>query len=418
MLQVLWRVSSLLVGTALLMAGSSLVSMLLPLAMERAEFSTEMTGFIMASYYGGLALGCLYSLRIIIMVGHIRAFAGFAAVVSALVLVHPMAFSAPVWILLRLIMGFCLAGLYAVMESWLNERATNETRGRVLSVYLMTQYLSLTVGQMMVNLWDLSQLEPYMVAAVLVSLSLAPVVMTRESAPDLKQVQPLGLRELLRISPLGVVGTFCSGLLMGGFFGLGAVYGAESGFSVFEVSLFVSALVVGGFCLQFPIGRLSDIFDRRTVMFFTLLFGVALAAGAVALRQMSNDVWFFLALTAALGGPMTAVYPLSVGQAFDYIPKERYVAASGGLLLAYSVGATLGPIAISFAMSWTGPNAFFGFHSLVSLLLALFVLYRMKKRAALPAREQEVFKPLPAVSPVAMELDPRANKIKVQTSAS
>ena len=417
MLKVLAQVSSLLAGTALLMVGSSLLSMLLPLSMERAGFSTELTGFMMASYYGGLMLGCLYSLRLILMVGHIRAFAGLAAVVAAVVLTHPMAFSPWIWMVLRLIVGFCLAGLFAVMESWLNERASNETRGRVLSVYLMTQYLSLTVGQMMVNLWDITALEPFMVAAILVCLSLVPVVLTRERAPDLKQAERLGILALFRISPLGVVGTFCSGLLMGSFYGLGAVYGNETGFDVLEISLFVSSLVIGGFLLQFPIGRLSDIFDRRTVMVVALLFGVMLAAGGVALRQATDNIWYFMILTACLGGPMTAVYPLSVGQAFDYLPKEKYVAASGGLLMSYAIGATVGPIAISFVMSWTGPDAFFGFHSVVSLLLASFVLFRMRRRAALPAREQEVFKPLPAVSPVAMELDPRAKKAELPKAA-
>lgn len=410
MFQILAQVSSLLAGTALLMVGSSLLSMLLPLSMEQAGFSTELTGFMMASYYGGLMLGCLYSLRLILMVGHIRAFAGLAAIVAAVVLTHPMAFSPWIWMFLRLVVGFCLAGLFAVMESWLNERASNETRGQLLSVYLMTQYLSLTAGQMMVNLWEITALEPYMTAAILVCLSLVPVVLTRERAPDLKAAERLGLVALFRISPLGVVGTFCSGLLMGGFYGLGAVYGNETGFDVLEISLFVSSLVIGGFLLQFPIGRLSDIFDRRTVMVVALLFGVMLAAGGVALRQTTDNIWYFMILTACLGGPMTAVYPLSVGQAFDYLPKEKYVAASGGLLMSYAIGATLGPIAISFAMSWTGPDAFFGFHSSVSLLLAAFVLFRMRRRAALPAREQEVFKPLPAVSPVALELDPRANK--------
>lgn len=408
MIKVLWQVSSVLVGTALLMIGSSLLGILLPLHMARSGFSTETTGFVMASYYAGLMLGALYGLRFIIMAGHIRAFAGFAALVSAVVLLHPLYITPWAWVVLRLLVGFCLAGLFAVMESWLNERSTNETRGRVLGVYLMTQYISLTCGQMMVNFWQVWQLEPYMIAAILVSLSLVPVVLTRESAPDLSRVQPLRLLELLRISPLSVMGTFCSGLLMGGFFGMGAIYAKAIQFDTFGVSIFLSGLVVGGFLLQFPIGRASDIFDRRTVMAAVLAMGAILSVVGALLPQVTSNLWAFGLLAALIGGPFTAVYPLAIGQAFDYLPKERYVAASGGLLLSYAIGATAGPIVASFAMANIGSYAFFGFFALVTLLLLGFVLYRMRVRTPLPPSEQEVFRNIPAISPVAAELDPRA----------
>lgn len=410
MIKVLWQVSSVLAGTALLMIGSSLLGILLPLHMARSGFSTETTGFVMASYYAGLMLGALYGLRIIIMAGHIRAFAGFAALVSAVVLLHPLYITPWAWVVLRLLVGFCLAGLFAVMESWLNERSNNETRGRVLGVYLMTQYISLTCGQMLVNVWQVWQLEPYMIAAILVSLSLVPVVLTRESAPDLSRVQPLRLLELLRISPLSVMGTFCSGLLMGGFFGMGAIYAKAIQFDTFGVSIFLSGLVVGGFLLQFPIGRASDVFDRRTVMAVVLCFGAALSVIGMLLPQVSLNFWVFAVLAALIGGPFTAVYPLAIGQAFDYLPKERYVAASGGLLLSYSMGATAGPIITSFAMANIGSFAFFGFFALVTVLLLGFVIYRMRVRTPLPPREQEVYQNVPAISPspVAAELDPRA----------
>jgi len=410
MITVLWRVSSVFAGTLFLMAGTSLLGILLPLAMSRNGISTETIGLVMAAYYAGLMLGARYGMAVITTIGHIRAFAGFAAVVCAVVLTHPLWVDPIVWALLRLICGFCLAGLFAVMESWLNDSTTNATRGRVLSVYLMVTYVSSTGGQLMVNAWDVWQFIPYMIAAIIICLSLVPVVLTREAAPDISAVEPLKLRELFRISPLSVVGTFCSGLLMGGFYGMGAVYGKLVQFDVLGISLFLSALVVGGFLLQFPIGKLSDIFDRRTVMAAVMAVACGLSVAGVFLPSLTGNFWAFVVLAALVGGPFSVVYPLALGQAFDYLPKERYVAASGGLLLSYAVGATVGPIVVSFVMGHLGPSAFFGYFAAVCFLLFAFVLYRMRVRTPLPPRAQEVYRAVPALSPVAAEMDPRASQ--------
>ena len=408
MVPVLWQVSSVLLGAGLLLVGTSLLSILLPLSMQRAGFPTELTGLVMSSYYAGLMLGSKYGLRIITRFGHIRAFAGFAALVCVTVLAHPLWIDVGPWIALRLVCGFCLAGLFAVMESWLNDSSTNATRGRVLSIYLMTNYIAMTAGQLLVNVWEFWQLEPYMVGGLIVALSLVPVVMTRERAPDISRIEALTLTALLRISPLAVVGTFCSGLLMGGFYGMGAVYGQLVQFDVLGISVFLSALVVGGFLLQFPIGKLSDVLDRRSVMAVSVAVAAALSTLGIFLPGLTRELWLFALLAALCGGPFSVVYPLSTGQAFDYLPKERYVAASGGLLLSYALGATLGPLLCSFFMAQLGAPAFFGYFAVVCGALLLFTLYRMRMRTPLPAREQEVFKNVPAMSPVAAELDPRA----------
>jgi MFS family permease len=408
MLSVLWQVSSVLLGAGLLLVGSSLLSILLPLSMQRAGFPTELTGLVMSSYYAGLMLGSKYGLAVITRLGHIRAFAGFAAIVCASVLAHPLWIDVAPWIALRLVCGFCLAGLFAVMESWLNDSSTNQTRGRVLSIYLMTNYIAMTAGQLLVNVWEFWRLEPYMVGGLIVALSLVPVVMTRERAPDISRVEPLRLRELFRVSPLSVVGTFSSGLLMGGFYGMGAVYGQLVQFDVLGISIFLSALVVGGFLLQFPIGKLSDVLDRRSVMAVAVAVAGGLSVLGIFLPGLTRELWLFALLAALCGGPFSVVYPLSTGQAFDYLPKERYVAASGGLLLSYAIGATLGPLACSFVMARLGAPAFFGYFAVVCGALLLFTLYRMRMRTPLPARQQEVFKNVPALSPVAAELDPRA----------
>ncbi len=408
MLGVLWQVSSVLAGTALLTIGTSLLSILLPLSLARNGISTELTGLVMSAYYGGLMLGARYGLSIITRIGHIRAFAGFAAICCASVLAHPLWVDPAPWIALRLICGFCLAGLFSVMESWLNDSTTNATRGRVLSVYLMTSYISSTVGQLMVNVWDVWQVFPYLVAGLIISLSLVPVVLTGVHAPDISRVQPLKLRRLIKISPLAVVGTFCSGMLMGAFYGLAAVYGQLVQFDVLGISVFLSAMVIGGFLLQFPIGKLSDVLDRRTVMATVMAVAAALSVIGVLLPNFTGNFWFFVVLAGLVGGPFSVVYPLALGQAFDYLPKESYVAASGGLLLSYAAGATIGPIVCSFLMGQIGPSAFFGYFAAVCFLLFAFVIYRMRVRTPLPAAEQEVYKAVPVNSPIAAELDPRS----------
>jgi MFS family permease len=408
MLSILWQVSSVLAGTALLMLGTSLLSILLPLSLSRSGFSIEIVGFVMSAYYGGLVLGAIYCMRIIARIGHIRAYACFAAITCAAVLAHPMWVDPFFWIGLRLITGFCLAGLFAVLESWLNHSSGNRTRGRVLSIYLMTTYVSITAGQLLVNLWDAWQYMPYMVGGMVVALSLVPVVMTRVEAPDISQSEHLPARELFRISPLAVVGCVSSGLVLGGFYGMGAIYAKLIQFDQWGVSVFLSAMVVGGFLLQFPIGRLSDKLDRRTVMAVCMLLATGLCAAAIFVPRLSAEIWPIAAIAALCGGPFSVIYPLSTGQAYDYLPKERYVAAAGGLLLAYAVGATAGPIVVSFLMGRLGAEAFFGFFAVVCGLLCLFVVYRMRMRTALPANQQEVYRQVPAYSPVAAELDPRA----------
>ena len=387
MLSIIWQVSSVLGGTALLMLGTSLLSILLPLSLSRSGFSTEIIGFVMSAYYGGLVLGAINCMRIIARIGHIRAYACFAAVTCAAVLAHPMWVDPFFWIFLRLITGFCLAGLFAVLESWLNHSSGNRTRGRVLSIYLMTTYVSITGGQLLVNLWDAWQYLPYMVGGMVVALSLVPVVMTHVSAPDITQSEHLTARELLRISPLAVVGCFSSGL------------------------------VLGGFLLQFPIGRFSDKLDRRTVMAVSMLLATGLCAAAIFVPRLSAEIWPMAMIAALCGGPFSVIYPLSTGQAYDYLPKERYVAAAGGLLLAYAVGATAGPIVVSFLMGRLGAAAFFGFFAVVCGLLCLFVVYRMRARTPLPPDQQEVFRQVPAYSPVAAELDPRATTSKGGTAS-
>ncbi|MGF1610098.1 MAG: MFS transporter [Kiloniellales bacterium] len=408
MVATLASIAALLMGALIMLLGSSLLGIVLPLRMSAAGFSTEVTGIIMGAYFAGLLAGSIYGKRVIGEVGHIRAFAGFAAIMAAAALAYPMQVGTLSWGLLRFIGGFCTAGVFAAIESWLNERSSNETRGRVLSIYMVNNYLGIMLGQFMINLWDIGTAEVFMMASLLTSLSLVPVVLTRVAAPDISQIKPLSLAALYRASPLGVIGSLASGTVLGGYYGLGAIFAEQIGFSIFEVSLFMGSVILGGLLLQWPIGRVSDRYDRRRVLLVVLLLLLAACGAGSAILLMAEIFPLMLGIGLLLGGTMMCIYPIAVSQAYDHLTPDRYVGASSGLLLAYSLGATAGPVLCGFAMARLGPQAFFGFIVAVALLLVAFVLYRLRAREAVPLEERETVVPLPRMSPVVAELDPRA----------
>lgn len=407
MLVTLGSIAALLLGAFIMLLGNSLLTLALPLKMSDAGFATEITGVIMAAYFAGLLTGALYGKRVIGEVGHIRAFAGFAAMMAAATLAYPMQVSEIAWCALRFIGGFCVAGLFAVLESWMNERASNELRGRVLSIYMVNNYLGIMLGQLMINLWDIDTLEVFMMAALLISLCLVPIVLTKVRAPNIAHIRPLSLVALYRSSPLGVVGSMASGAVLGAYYGMGAIFAQQIGLSVFQISLFMGAFILGAMTLQWPVGRLSDRYDRRLVLLGILSVVLIACAAGFGTSFLREPFHLLLGIGVLLGGAMMSIYPIAVSQVYDHVEPDRYVAASSGLLLTYSLGAIAGPIVAGFAMAQLGPFAFFLFIAAVAGLLAAFGLYRVKSREPLPAEERKAFVALPRMSPVASELDPR-----------
>lgn len=407
MFQTLLSVAPLLLGAGAMMVGNSLLGILVPLKMIAADYSTEITGLIMAAYFGGLLVGSVYGQQLIGRVGHIRTFAGLAAILAAAALIYPLQFIPFSWGLLRFVSGLCIAGLFAAIESWLNERCTNETRGQVLGVYMVVVYGAVVVGQVMVNLWELDEDFGFIVGAILILLSLVPVALTKIEAPSLEDLEPLSPRALYDASPLAVVGSFIAGFVMGAYYGLGAVFAQSVGFNLLGVSIFVGSVIFGGMVLQWPIGRISDRFDRRSVLLVVLLLTALASLAAVNAPALADPRPALLGLGLLLGGTMTAIYPLCTAQAFDYIPRTQYVAASAGLMLAYAAGATVGPALCALAMGALGPYAFFGFIGTAAGAFAGFVFYRMQARTPLPTEEQEPYVVVPRLSPTAAELDPR-----------
>lgn len=280
--------------------------------MEAAGYPVALTGAIMAAYYLGLAAGGLRAKRVITRIRHIRAFAVFAAIATTTTLAYSIAFTPVIWIVLRVVNGFCIAGLTTAIESWLNKRSTNVTRGRVLGIYMVTFYAAVAGGQTLVNLSATEGLDLFMLTASLFALALVPVALTSLGEPDLRDVLPFSLQNLYTASPVGVVGGFVSSLLVGSFYALGVVFARRIGLDAGQAALFMSVVVLGGMNVQLPVGVLADRYDRRLV-----LAGALLAVGlcwSILAHSAATGLSFavLLSLAAPFGGAISSTYPLCV----------------------------------------------------------------------------------------------------------
>ncbi|MCK0165033.1 MFS transporter [Marinobacter sp. S6332] len=404
---VLTSIRPLLGGTAALIAGNNLLGVVLPLRMEAAGYPVALTGAIMAAYYFGLALGGWRGKRVILRIGHIRAFAAFAALAATVTLAYT-AFTHPAaWVALRVVNGFCIAGLTATIESWLNTKSSNQTRGRILGFYMLTYYLAIVVGQTMVNLADPTAPDLFMLAAALTVVSLIPVAMISLGEPNLSDSRVLSVKALYAASPVGLIGAAVAGLMIGSFYALGIVFASRIGLSVTEAAMFMSTVVLGGLAFQLPMGVLADRYDRRLIMSIALIAvgGLWLILSGSAAAGIPFTALLVMALL--FGGAMSSIYPLCVAETFDRLERKYYVAASGRLLMIHSIGATVGPMVAAALMAVFGPYSFFLFESAVALIYAMYVLMRLGVRPSIPKALREKYVPLPDVAPIATGLDPR-----------
>ncbi len=371
-------ISSLLLSYGMLLLGNGMIGTLLGIRSRLEEFSMEITGVIMAGFSVGLLMGALYAVRIVAAVGHIRAFAAFASIMSVAVLAHVLFIDPVTWFVLRVVAGFCMAGMVMVVESWVNERTTNNTRGQILSLYMITNYLGAGLGQFMLLVGDPAQFQLFIIASMVYSLALVPILLTRASAPKPSSPQRMKFRELFAISPVGVFGTICAGMANSSLNSMGAVFAKEIGLSIGDVSVFMAAAILGGMVLQYPIGRLSDKFDRRTV-----LVSASLATGLAALAVIwatGQTVAILFAAVAFYGAVGFTIYPLSASQVNDLAAPDRLVQVAAGLLIAYGIGASIGPIMAAQSMAAFGPAGFFLFIVGVNSALILFTTIRIIQR--------------------------------------
>jgi MFS family permease len=373
---------ALLLGLALLMIGNGLQGSLLGLRATLEAFPTAITGILMSAYYIGALAGSVLVPRMVNRVGHVRVFAALASLASTTILIHAAVIEPATWAAMRLLAGFCFAGLYVVTESWLNDVATNETRGRLLSVYMIVWLGGMTVGQGLLNLADPRGDALFMLVSVLVSLGLIPMMLSATPGPELRAPTPIGLRALYQISPTGMLAFCATGVTQGALTGMGAVYGAAIGLSVAEISLFMALVLIGGMVLQWPIGWLSDRLDRRGVLVATTLLAAAFALAASL--AAGRSVGALLAAAFLYGGSMMPMYSLCLAYANDHLRPEQRVSASGTLLLVGGVGAAAGPLLVAAAMDLLGPPGFFWCLATLHLAIGAFVIYRMTRRAGPP----------------------------------
>lgn len=379
---------SILLSVAFLIMGNGLQLMLLPIRGGMEGFSAFQIGLLGSGYFFGFVLGCAFTPRMIMRVGHIRTFAALVAIASAAALGYPMALDASVWIILRLITGFCLAGLYLVVESWLNDQATNETRGVLISTYVTVNFTVITVGQMMVTLFQPSSFILFSIASVLVSLAAVPIVMTRSSQPPPITVVRFRPMRMFRLSPTGTVAIFLIGLATGSFWSLAPAYANVVSGNIGDAAWFMSAAVLGGAVAQFPAGKISDRVDRRKV-----LIGLALVCAAVGaalwLTTETSLAWF--ALGAAFGAGLLPSYAIAAAHVFDFADRSDYVEISAGLLLLNGMGSTIGPLLSSASVELLGQPGFFAANALIQIVLIGYVGFRLSQREGLPIEEKQTF---------------------------
>jgi len=399
---------ALFVGLAFVMIGNGLNGSVLGVRSQEAGFDLTVTGVIMAAYFAGFLAGTAYAERALKSVGHIRVFAALASTASSVVLLQALSITPGTWIATRFLFGACMAGIYVVVESWLNDLATNETRGRILSVYMLVSMGGVGAGQMLLNVRDGSGFTLFIIVSVAVSFSLVPVTLSASSAPPLVVPAPMGLRELATRVPTGVVSSFFSGAGAGALLGMSAVYASEVGMSSGRISLFLAAPMLGALLFQYPIGWVSDKLPRRGV-----LFGVSVAAAASPLLALAVAEQSIIAVAAMVlvGGAMFPFYSLTIAYTNDWLKAKEILGASGTLVRINGCGAIVGPLLAAGLMGAFGPRLFFWTISGIFATVSVYVLFRILSKDALPQERQRRYVPFPArASSVAMNLIPRRRR--------
>jgi MFS family permease len=399
MLKVLAHSWPLLTGVMLLMVGNGIQGTLLGIRGNIEGFSTYQLSYVMAAYFLGFLFGSWAAPRMIRRVGHIRVFAALGSLISAILVIYPVYPDWIVWTALRVLAGFCFSGIYITAESWINNTASNETRGQALSAYMIVQMIGIVASQVLLNLPDPTGFALFILPSVLVSLAFMPILLAPTPAPAFDSSRRVSFARLFSISPLGCVGMLLTGGVFSAMFGMASVWGSQEGLTVGQISIFVGAMYVGGLVLQYPIGLASDRMDRRKlIMGLSAVAAVAmLVAGLLPL-----PFWALVGMAMILGGITNPVYSLLIAYTNDFLPREQMAGASAGLIFLNGFGAIFGPTATGWMMETFGPSGFFLFIGGLFLSLAGYAVYRMTRRAA-PTVTGAFRGVTPGASPLAVE---------------
>lgn len=397
-------VFTLLVGVAIILSGVGLLGTLLGVRGQLEGFSPTVLGLVMSGYFLGFVIGTRWVPRLIRQVGHIRVFATLASLASIATLLHGLYVTPILWFVLRLAAGICVVGLYIAIESWLNERASNEERGHIFSAYMTTTLIGLGIGQVLLMAGAADNLELFALASVLLSLGLVPVAMTEVKEPPTVEAARLGLRKLYAISPLGVVACIFAGLGSGSFWGLGPVFASAIGLDKGGVATFMSLTILGGIVMLWPVGRFSDSHERRKVLAWACGLA-ALGALAAGIAVGYGSVWVMLG-GFAYGCFAFSIYSLAAAHTIDHLDRSHVLEVTSTLQLLWAIGAIIGPILAGFLMQRLGPETLMMFIAATALVPAVFARYRMAVSEAVPMEDQGDFVPQFVTSPAALEMHP------------
>jgi MFS family permease len=370
-------VASLLTGVLFLIIGHGLQLTVVPLRAEAEGWTGYQIGAIGSAYYAGFVGGCFLAPFIIQRSGHIRAFTALVSLTAAILLAHTLWVAFVPWFVFRLVIGASLAGLYMIIESWLNDRATNRTRGLIMSAYIFLNFVAITIGQMTVTLYPPTEFTLFAMATMAIAFAAIPVAMTRSAEPAPVTIVRFRPRALYRASPVGIVGVTLIGVANGSFWSLAAVATVGAGLTAAEAAIFMSIATAGGALTQWPVGRLSDRVDRRTVL-ITLLCLAATSGLILAFVPLPREGLFFMALLYGMAAMPT--YSIAAAHAYDHAAPGTFVEVAAGVLLANASGAIIGPILASALMEQTNSVKLFLFTALVQALLAGFVFLRLRQR--------------------------------------
>ena len=416
---------ALFLGYAVLIVAHGLQGNLLGLRSVLENFNIIATGALMSGYFIGYFVGATIVPNLVGKVGHIRVFAAFASTASLSILLHSIIVDPYVWILGRFITGFSIISIFVVVESWLNDRATNKTRGKVLSIYMIITFVGIGIGTLLLNFNNPTNYEPFILVSLLLSIALVPILLTKRKPPTFKKISRIKIKELYKISPLGTFSMFCVGFIHPAIFTMGAVYGALMNFSILEISLYLFLITIAGAIFQWPIGYLSDRFDRRIILVITALFGSILSILCFfsvssspdfinlssnwrnILQHISNHRFLFYIFISLYAGMSLPLFSLNLAYVNDFLSKEKFVSAGAGMQIIFGISAMIAPFVCSFFMKIFGPNGLFIFLFIFQTLIVLFGFYRMIKRRSIEDNPDNTFTPMPRnITPLGMELDP------------
>jgi len=418
MRQTIVSLSSLIVSIILLVMGNAYLMTLLGLRLSIEEFSASVIGWILAFYSIGFVAGTLYAGRIIEKVGHIRAFAVFAAVLTASILAYPMAIEASLWGALRALGGFVMAGLMIVMESWFSSRADNRNRASLFAIYQIVFFLSTAGGQVLIRVADPSGFIPFSLAAVLVVLALTPLSLTKRESPSITKSERLSLTRLYRTSSAGTLGALIAGLLISAFYAMGPVFADRIGLDLQQLSNFMASAIIAAMLLAWPIGRVCDRFDRyRVMLVVTVVAGISSLVAAVISTFGNYSPLALLLFVGLYMGLSAAIYPIAVAITNDLMESHQVTAASTALLLSYGVGSIIGPLLSALFMELLGAKGLFISNALVLGGLSLFMLVGPSRHHPEVAQQEHYYTTSPEAGLGLSELDPRYTEFEQSAEA-